>query len=127
MGWERAALIAGRVLIAALFAAGAVQKALDPSAAGVLLAERGLPEWIVLGALAYNAAAAAALLAGWRLVPVALTLAAYCGATSVFHLVPDDPWQMSIFVKNWAIAGGCLCLAVAARGAPGRAPPRRPR
>jgi putative oxidoreductase len=115
MGWEGATLIAGRVLIAALFAAGAVQKALDPAAAGGLLAERGLPEWIVHGAMAFNAAAALALVLGWRLVPVAFALAAYCGATSVFHLIPTDPWQMSIFVKNWAIAGGCLCLAVAAQ------------
>ena len=127
MSWDRAALVAGRMLIAALFAAGAAQKAIDPAAAGGLLAGRGLPEWLVLVALAYNAAAAAALVAGRWLVPVALSLAAYCGATSVFHLVPDDPWQMSIFVKNWAIAGGCLCLAAAARGARGPSPPRRRR
>lgn len=127
MAWERAALLAGRALIAALFAAGAVQKALDPGAAGTLLTGRGLPEWLVHGAMAFNAAAALALLAGWRMVPVALSLALYCGATSVFHWVPDDPWQMSIFVKNWAIAGGCLCLAVAVRGAPvpSRRRPRR--
>jgi putative oxidoreductase len=31
--------------------------------------------------------------------------------TSWFHLLPDDPWQMSIFVKNRAIAGGLLVLA----------------
>ena len=31
--------------------------------------------------------------------------------TSVFHYLPDDPWQVTIFVKNWAIAGGLLVLA----------------
>ncbi|MGR3541665.1 MAG: DoxX family protein [Hasllibacter sp.] len=112
-GWTGPALAAARVLIAALFAAGAVQKALDPDAAGTLLTDRGLPAALVWPAALYNAAAAAALLAGWRPVPVALSLAAYCAATSVFHLIPGDPWQMSIFVKNWAIAGGCLALAVA--------------
>ena len=114
MGWERVAWIAGRWLIAALFAAGAVQKALDPDPAALLLTGRGLPAWLEWPALTYDAAAAIALIAGWRVVPVALSAAAYCGATSVFHLVPDDPWQISIFVKNWAIAGGCLSLAVAA-------------
>ena len=114
-GWTGPALLAARVLIAALFAAGAVQKALDPSAAATLLTGRGLPGALVWPAALYNAGAALALLAGWRLVPVALSLAAYCAATSVFHLIPGDPWQMSIFVKNWAIAGGCLALAVAAR------------
>ncbi|WP_298435559.1 DoxX protein [uncultured Jannaschia sp.] len=114
MTWAGPALVAARWLIAVLFAAGAVQKAVDPGAAGALLIGRGLPEGLVWPALAYNAAAALALVAGWRVVPVALSLAAYSGLTSLFHLVPDDPWQMSIFVKNWAIAGGCLSLAVAA-------------
>ena len=113
--WEGSALVAARWLIAALFAAGAVQKAMDPSGAGALLAGFGLPEALVWPALAFNAVAAIALLAGWQVAPVALLLALYCGVTSVFHWVPDDPWQMSIFVKNWAIAGGCLALAVAAR------------
>ena len=136
MFWEWPAWIAGRWLIAALFAAGAAQKAIDPAPVALLLAERGLPAWLEWPALAYDAGAALALVAGWRLAPVALSAAAYCGATSLFHLVPGDPWQMSIFVKNWAVAGGCLCLAVAAarsgrpaqgtpRASPGRAP-RRP-
>lgn len=30
-----------------------------------------------------------------------------------FHFVPSDPWQMSIMIKNWAIAVGCLILAAA--------------
>lgn len=112
--WHHPALVAARWLIAALFAAGAAQKVLDPSAAGTLLTDRGLPDWLVWPAAIFNAAAALALVAGWRVTGVAIGLAAYCGATSLFHLVPDDPWQMSIFVKNWAIAGGCLALAVAA-------------
>ena len=115
-------MLAGRVLIALLFVAGTLQKALDPGPAGLLLSQRGLPEALVWPALAFNAAAAAALIAGWRLWEWGLALAAYCAATSLFHLVPDDPWQMSIFVKNWAIAGGCLCLA-AAHAPNGRQPP----
>ena len=114
MAWEKLAWIAARWLVAALFAAGAAQKALDPEPAASLLAGRGLPEWLEWPALAYDAAAAVALVAGWRVALVALSAAAYCAATSVFHLVPGDPWQASIFVKNWAIAGGCLGLAVAA-------------
>ena len=106
--------MAARVLIAALFAAGTAQKALDPGGAGGLLTDRGLPDWLVWPALLYNGALAIALTAGWRVMPWALSAAGYCAATSVFHLIPDDPWQMSIFVKNWAIAGGCLALALAA-------------
>ena len=115
MRTDRWLLRAARWLIAALFLGGAVQKALSPGDAQALLAMRGLPEVLVWPALAYNAAAGLALVLGFALRPVALSLAAYCAVTSVFHLQPDDPWQMSIFVKNWAIAGGCLALAVAVR------------
>ena len=116
---RRALLLAARLPIAALFAAGAAQKALDPGPAGALLAGRGLPEALVWPALLFNAALAVALVAGWRVRPWAFAAAAYCAVTSVFHLVPDDPWQMSILVKNWAIAGGCLALAAAYdRGSP---------
>ena len=111
-----AALLAARLLIGALFAAGAAQKALDPAPAMTLLTDRALPAALIWPALAFDAGAAIALFAGRAVTPAALALAAYCGATSVFHLIPDDPWQMSIFVKNWAIAGGCLALAVAGPG-----------
>ena len=111
--WHRWALIAGRWLIAALFVGGAVQKATSPGDVEGLLAGMHMPAWLVWPALAYDGAAGLALILGWRMVPVALSLAAYCGFTSIFHFLPNDPWQMTIFVKNWAIAGGCLALAVA--------------
>ncbi|WP_090113315.1 DoxX family membrane protein [Limimaricola pyoseonensis] len=109
-------LLAGRLLIAALFLGGAAQKALEPGQVAGLLAGWRLPGGLVWAALAYNAAAGAALALGLAVRPVALSLAAYCGLTSFFHLIPSDPWQMTIFVKNWAIAGGCLALAVAGAG-----------
>lgn len=115
MTWDRAALTLARVLIGLLFLAGAIQKAVDPAPAAGLLTGFGLPGWLVWPALAYDALAAVALFANWRVTPVAVSLAVYCAATSFFHLIPSDSWQMSIFVKNWAIAGGCLALAVAAK------------
>ena len=64
------------------------------------------------------------LIAGLWTRPVAASLAAYCMVTSLFHFLPDDPWQMSIFVKNWAIAGGCLVLAAHGPGRFARQPLR---
>ncbi|WP_366510947.1 DoxX protein [Yoonia sp.] len=75
-----------------------------------------MPTVLVWIALIYDGVAGAALLAGIAVRPVALSLAAYCGVTSIFYFLPDDPWQMTIFVKNWAIAGGCVALAVAVAG-----------
>ncbi len=108
--------LAGRVLIAALFLLAALQKAGNPLPVEVLLAARGWPIWLVWPALAFNLAAGAALVIGVWVRPVALLLAVYCVVTSVFHLIPSDAWQMSIFVKNWAIAGGCLILAAHGAG-----------
>ena len=101
----------GRSLIAVLFLSGAAQKAVDPGPAMALLTGLGLPAILVWPALVFNGLAGLAVLVGWAVRPVAAALAVYCAVTSVFHLIPADPWQMSIFVKNWAIAGGCLVLA----------------
>lgn len=102
---------AGRTLLALLFIAGALQKAVAPEAGMVLLTDRGLPGVLIWPALVYNALAGLSLLLGFWIGPVALSLAIYCMITSVFHFLPDDTWQMSIFVKNWAIAGGLLVLS----------------
>lgn len=110
------AVLVGRILIAALFLGGAVQKSLAPGATMELLADRGWPVWLVWPALAFNALAGLALIAGVQVRAVATLLAGYCAVTSLFHFLPDDPWQMTIFVKNWAIAGGCLVLAAHGAG-----------
>ena len=109
-------LLLGRVLIAALFLGGAVQKTVEPARVEQLLAGLGMPVLLVWPALVFNLLAGLALILGVGVRTAAYALAAYCAATSVFHWIPADPWQMSIFVKNWAIAGGCLCLAVAGSG-----------
>ena len=49
---------------------------------------------------------------GWAIV-----LAGYCIFTSYFHWqLRADPWQVTIVVKNWAIAGGLLILAAQGPG-----------
>ncbi|OWU83872.1 DoxX protein [Oceanicola sp. 22II-s10i] len=110
------AVLVGRILIATLFLGGAVQKATDPAPVEGLLAGFGWPVWLVWPALVFNALTGVALIAGVFVRPVAAALAVYCGVTSAFHFLPDDPWQMTIFVKNWAIAGGCLVLAAHGAG-----------
>ena len=100
--------------MAALFAAGVAQKATTPEADFALLARFGLPGWLTWPALAANAAGAVLIVTGHGLPWVARGLAAYCAVTSAFHFVPDDPWQISIFVKNWAIAGALLMVAARA-------------
>lgn len=107
-------MTAGRFLLAALFLAGALQKLFDPGASQNLLSGVGLPVWLVWPALVFNACAAGMLVANVAVRAVGRALALYCIVTSAFHWVPDDPWQISIMIKNWAIAGGCLILSGAA-------------
>ena len=115
-----AALFVARLLIGALMLGGAVQKAVSPGDAGAMLTGAGMPFALVWVALVYDALAGAALWLGIAVGPVAVSAAAYCAVTSFFHLAifldVGDAWQMTIFVKNWAIAGGCLALAVAGAG-----------
>ena len=101
----------GRFFLAMLFAAGAVQKLIDPDIALGLLEMRGWPLWLIWPAILLNFVGAICLLVSYQLRIVALLLADYCAVTSWFHFLPDDGWQMSIFIKNWAIAGGLLILA----------------
>ncbi|MDB2369131.1 DoxX family protein [Octadecabacter sp.] len=123
---DAAAEFAGRVLIAALFLGGAVQKAVDPAQVQGLLVGLGMAAWLVWPALVFNAMVAIALILGVQIRAVAWAAAGYCMFTSIFHYLPDDPWQMTIFVKNWAIAGGCLVLGVHGPGAWALQPRRGP-
>jgi putative oxidoreductase len=106
----------GRILIALLFLAGAAQKTSNPAAVEALLAAHNWPLWLIWPAGVFNLGAGLALIAGIYTRPVAFALAIYCAVTSLFHYIPGDGWQMSIFVKNWAIAGGCLVLAAHGAG-----------
>ena len=74
----------------------------------------GLPGWMIWPVAAFNLAGGLCLIFGPRIQGWALALAAYCIATSWFHWqLRADPWQVTIMVKNWSIAGGLLILAAA--------------
>ena len=59
---ERIAIYTGRLLLAALFVAGFVQKLVDPAAAQGLLSDRGLPVFLVWPAMLFNGVAAISLI-----------------------------------------------------------------
>lgn len=108
---DNALALAGRLLLAALLLAGTVQKLASPEGAQALLALASLPGWLIWPAALYTAIAGIGIALGIRTRPLAVTAAGYCIITSVFHVLMDDPWQMTIAFKNWTIAGGFLMLA----------------
>ncbi len=109
--------LSGRLLIALLFMGGAVQKLGDPAPVRAMIDGIGLPGGLVWAVALFNLVAGLGLLLGPKVRVWALVLAAYCLFTSYFHWqLRADPWQMTIMVKNWAIAGGLLILAAQGPG-----------
>jgi len=109
--------LTGRVLIALLFFGGAVQKFTDPRQVEAMIASIHLPTWFVWPVAVFNLLAALGLIFGPGVQKWALVLAVYCIFTSYFHWqLRADPWQVTIVVKNWAIAGGLLVLAAQGPG-----------
>ena len=109
--------LVGRVLIALLFLGGAVQKFTAPVQVEAMIASIGLPVWLVWPVAVFNLVAGLGLIFGPGVTRWAVVLAAYCIFTSYFHWqLRADPWQVTIVVKNWAVAGGLLILAAQGPG-----------
>ena len=101
----------GRLLLASLMIAGTVQKLASPTEAQALLALAALPGWLIWPAALFPTIAGIGIAFGIATRPLAILAAGYCVVTSLFHILMDDPWQITIAFKNWVIAGGYLILA----------------
>ena len=109
--------LVGRLMIAVLFLGGAFQKFTDPAPVMQMITGIGLPAVLVWPVAVFDLVAGLALIFGPGIAGWALLLAVYCLFTSWFHWqLRADPWQITIMVKNWSIAGGLLVLAAQGPG-----------
>ena len=82
------------------------------------MASGGIPAFFAWPAVLFEILAGAAIIAGFQTRLAALALAAFCVVTAVlYHFVPADQMQMTMFFKNLGLAGGYLLLANAGSGA----------
>ena len=112
-------LLAARILLAIIFIlAGAMKFGGIEGTAGYI-ASAGLPAATLLAWLAaiFELVAGIAILVGFQTRNTAYLLAVFCIFTGfVFHFKPEDQIQFTMFLKNLAMAGGFLALAVAGAG-----------
>src|SRR5690606_22016107 len=126
-------LLAGRILLSAMFILAGYPKLLDPAGTAGMIAGAGLPAATLLAYLAgiFELVAGIFVLIGFQTRISALLLAAFAAFTAlVFHSgainIPDFPegangmltmFNGLIMQKNLTIAGGFLALAAAGAGA----------
>lgn len=112
--------LAGRVLMAAVFIAGAIGKLDTPAATVRYIASAGLPAPLVgfVGSMLLELSCGLLLIFGYRTRTAAAALAAYCVITALlFHHSFVDHNQAIHFMKNLAMAGGLLAFAGNGAGA----------
>jgi putative oxidoreductase len=123
---QNATALVGRVLLALMFLIAGIGK-IGAGFAGTVgyISSVGLPlpQVAAIGAIFVEIVGSLALIVGWKTRWAALALALFTVATALlFHnywAMPANQQMMQqiIFMKNLAVAGGLLMLAVAGPGA----------
>jgi len=115
---NNAANLTGRTLIAAIFLISGIGKIAGYSGTAAYMESQGVPGALLLPTILLEIGGALAIIAGWRTKPVALALAGFSLIAGIlFHGNFADQMQQILFLKNVAIAGGFLFLAVNGAGA----------
>jgi putative oxidoreductase len=110
--------LAGRILVSAIFILSGVGKIGGYAATQGYMEAMGVPGALLPLVIVAELGGGLLLLAGWQARLAALALAGFSAlAGLLFHYQPDDPTQMIMLMKNFAIAGGLLFLVAHGAGA----------
>lgn len=115
---EKYVNFAGRILLAQIFLLAGLNKINGYSGTQGYMEMMGVPGVLLPLVILLEIGGALALIAGWqtRLTAYALALFSIVSAL-IFHSNLGDQMQMILFMKNWAMAGGLLVLAINGAGA----------
>ncbi len=111
-------LLMARILMALIFIAAGADKMGRYAATVTMMQAAGVSGALLPAVIALELGGGLAILLGARTRPAALGLAVFCVVSgALFHHNFGDALQAAMFMKNLAMAGGFLALAVAGAGA----------
>jgi putative oxidoreductase len=109
--------LAARVLIGLLFLVAGLGKLGDVAGFSGYLASGGLPAFLAWPAVIFEIVLGVALIVGYQTRIMAFLGAGFCVlAGLLYHFQPADQMQMTMFLKNLAIAGGLLMFTTHGAG-----------
>ena len=108
----------GRMMLALIFILAGVGKIMDPAGTMGYMQSAGLPTILLWPTIALEVLGGLAVAVGFKTRYAAFALAAFSIlAAIIFHTNFADQMQMILFLKNIAMAGGLLLLAVGGKTA----------
>lgn len=111
-------LLISRILLALIFIGAGIDKMGRYAATVTVMQSMDVPGLLLPAVIALELGGGLAILLGAFTRSAALCLAVFCIVAAVlFHKNFADALQMAMFLKNFAIAGGFLALAVSGAGA----------
>lgn len=104
--------VLGRIMLALIFILAGIGKVMDPSGTSGYMESMGVPSVLLWPTVALEIFGGIAIAVGYRTAIAAVALALFSIAAAVlFHSNFADKMQITLFLKNIAMAGGLLLLA----------------
>ncbi len=108
----------GRIMLALIFVLAGLGKIQDPAGTAGYMQSMGVPSILLWPTIALEVLGGLAIAVGYKTRLAAFALAGFTILAAVlFHRNFGDQMQMIMFLKDIAIAGGLLLLAVGGRTA----------
>lgn len=116
-GMQKFAELGGRAMLAVLFLLAGIGKITGYEATAGYMASQGVPGALLPLVIALEVLGALAIIVGWKTRLTAFLLAGFSVVSAaLFHANLADQMQMTMFLKNIAIAGGFLLLVAHGAG-----------
>ena len=115
---EKIINLVARIFLSHIFILAGINKISGYAGTQGYMESVGVPGMLLPLVIILEVAGGIAVLVGWQTRIAAYALAVFTAvAAIIFHSNLADQMQMIMFMKNWAITGGLLLLAVHGAGA----------